>query len=225
MCFSAQASFAAGVVISSVGVATINKVKKPTSKLFAIIPLLFGIQQIAEGFLWVSLPVKWSIDLQQFCAYIFIIIALVAWPTIIPLSTWMMEEDAKKRKIIRLFLGLGVVLSAYYGSCLALIGVQPEISCYHIVYKGEFPPALVLPVFFIYVLVTITPLFISSVRKMKFMGMIMFVSVAVSAIFFKLYLTSVWCFFAAVLSGIVYFIIAENEKEFAGEELHDIKMA
>jgi hypothetical protein len=225
MCFSAQASFAAGVVISTIGVATLNKVSKPSHKLFASIPLLFGIQQIAEGFLWVTIPGKASLDIQQFCAYIFIIIALVVWPTMIPMSTWMMEENPKKKKIIKFFLGLGVVLSVYYASCLALIGVQPEISCYHIVYKGEFPLSLALPAFFVYVVVTITPLFVSSIRRMKFMGAIMFFSVAVSAMFFKLYLTSVWCFFAAVLSGIVYYIVAEYEKEYAADELHGMRMA
>jgi hypothetical protein len=49
MCFSAGASFAGAVVISAVGVATVRKAKKPTQRLFAGIPLLFGFQQFAEG--------------------------------------------------------------------------------------------------------------------------------------------------------------------------------
>jgi len=225
MCFSAQASFATGVIISSIGVATLNKAHKPSHRFFASIPLLFGIQQIAEGFLWVTIPARGSLDIQQFCGYLFIIIALVVWPSLIPFSLWSMEDNPRRKKLMKMFLGLGMVLSLYYASCLAIIGVQPEVSCYHIVYKGDFPAQLVLPAFFVYVLVTIIPLFLSTMKRMKLMGTLMFISVAVSAMFFKVYLTSVWCFFAAAISCVVYYVLREYEKEYALEEVHEMRMA
>jgi len=40
MCFSAGASFTAGAVISAIGVATVIKVRKPSQKLFAVIPFI-----------------------------------------------------------------------------------------------------------------------------------------------------------------------------------------
>ena len=55
MCFSAGASFTAGVVLSAVGVANHRKAKKPSQRLLALIPFLFGLQQVAEGVLWVTL--------------------------------------------------------------------------------------------------------------------------------------------------------------------------
>ena len=56
MCFSPEASFAGGIIISAIGVATVRKVHNPTQIVFASIPLFFGIQQIAEGFVWITLP-------------------------------------------------------------------------------------------------------------------------------------------------------------------------
>jgi hypothetical protein len=49
MCFSAVASFAGGVIISAIGVATVMKVHKPSQIVFASIPLFFGFQQFVEA--------------------------------------------------------------------------------------------------------------------------------------------------------------------------------
>ena len=99
MCFSAGASFAGGAVISAVGVITQRKVKKPEQRLFAVIPLLFGLQQFAEGVLWVTLRSGGGDLLQSAAMYIFLITALVIWPVMIPLSLWFMEEVKKRKKI------------------------------------------------------------------------------------------------------------------------------
>ena len=54
MCFSATASFVAGTTLSTIGVATITKVKQRSELPFALIPLLFGIQQFIEGIIWLT---------------------------------------------------------------------------------------------------------------------------------------------------------------------------
>ena len=54
MCFSATASFIAGVSLSVFGVATVKKAKRKAEIPFAMIPLFFGVQQIIEGMLWLS---------------------------------------------------------------------------------------------------------------------------------------------------------------------------
>ena len=52
MCFSANASFGAGVFLTSIGVIATKNISNKKQILFASIPILFGIQQITEGFLW-----------------------------------------------------------------------------------------------------------------------------------------------------------------------------
>jgi uncharacterized membrane protein len=42
----------------------------------------------------------------------------------------------------------------------------------------------------------------------------MFLSCLVTAIFFRQYLTSVWCFFAALISGVIYWILRDSKREF-----------
>jgi len=71
-----------------------------------------------------------------------------------------------------------------------------------------------MPAFIIYLIVTITPLFISSIKRTHIMGVLMFLSCLVTAIFFTQYLTSVWCFFAALISGVIFWILKDSKSSF-----------
>lgn len=223
MCFSAEASFAGGIIISAIGVATVTKVHKSSQLVFASIPLFFGIQQITEGVLWLTLPNPDYLSIQKFSTYLFLIMAEVLWPMMIPLSVLFMEENPKKKIIMRLFLILGACLSAYYATCIILFNVNPEIMGFHIQYHTNFPKSLALIAFAIYLTVTITPLIISSVKKTHLLGILMFLSCAVTAFFFTQYLTSVWCFFAAIISVVIFWILRDSKREFNFDKLVELK--
>lgn len=214
MCFSAGASFTGGVVLSAIGVVTVRRIQEPSQKLFAGIPLFFAFQQFAEGIIWVTLQSGAYENLQRFATFVFLITALVLWPTIIPLAVFQMEKVKKKKTIITWFLFPGILLSVYYTFCLLSFNVSPRIDEFHIRYVSDFPKTLGYVGFGIYALVTITPLFISSIRRMPLFGILVFLSCLVTGIFYKEYLTSVWCFFASVISCIVYLIIRESQEEF-----------
>ncbi len=98
MCFSAAASLTGGVVISAIGVFTVREVHKPSQIVFASIPLFFGLQQITEGLLWVALPNPDLKILQHICTYIFLIMAEVLWPMLIPFSVLLMEKNKKRKE-------------------------------------------------------------------------------------------------------------------------------
>jgi len=223
MCFSAEASFVGGILISGVGIATIRKIHKPSQIVFASIPLFFGIQQIAEGTLWLSLQNPEYLYLKQYATYIFLIMADVLWPMMIPFSILFMEENKKKRKILFILLSLGIVLSMYYAFCLVSFNVNPQITNYHIQYNSDFPKSVALVTFFFYLIVTIIPLFVSSIKRIHLMGILMFLSCLVTAIFFTQYLTSVWCFFAAIISGVIYWILRDSKIEFNFDRLALLK--
>lgn len=212
MCFSAGASFTAGVVLSAVGVATIASVRKPSQRLFSLIPLIFGIQQLAEGCVWYSLQNPGHETIQKLGVWIFMIAADVLWPTIIPLSIHMMEESPGRKKLLKIFLPAGVLLSLYYATCLVIFNVNPEIINCHINYGRSFIPALMAPAFLLYIIVTVPPFFISSISGMKWLGLAMFVSVVITVILYVRNITSVWCFFAAALSILIYLILERQNK-------------
>lgn len=211
MCFSAAVSFTGGVVISAVGVATVRKVRKPAQRLFAVIPLLFGFQQFTEGVLWVTLRSGGHDWLQNAATYIFLITALVILPVMIPLSMWFMEEVKKRKKILVILMVTGGMVSLFYAFSLISYNVTPQIKGFHIQYTHEFPLPLADIASLFYGASTVAPLFVSSVRRMRLAGILIAASWIVTAIFFVGYMISVWCFFAAFISVLIYWVLSESQ--------------
>jgi hypothetical protein len=213
MCFSAQASFTSSVVLTAIGVASLTKVKKPAQVLFGVIPLIFGIQQAAEGVLWVTLKSGLHTGWQSAGMYLFLITALIIWPTMIPLSTWMLEKDKKRRKFLAVLVVIGGIVSLFYVYGLIFHSAAARIESFHIVYNVDLPGTLIKYVFMLYLVATIVPLFVSTVKRMWLFGVLIGVSCIVTGVFFAEYLTSVWCFFAAVISIAIYWVLREMNKQ------------
>lgn len=224
MCFSAGASFVGGVIISGIGIFTLREIHKPSQLVFACIPIFFGVQQIVEGCLWLTLPVVDSINIQKIATYCYLIMAQVLWPALIPVSVLLMEEDKKRKRILLILLGLGLSLSLYYAFCLLFFHVTPQITGYHILYNTDFPDFFAIAAFIVYLIVTITPLFVSGIKRTHTLGILMFLSCLITAIFFTQYLISVWCFFAALISGVIYWILSDSKKAFILKKLSLIKI-
>ena len=55
MCFSPQADFTAGAVLTVVGVETLRHVRVRRELIVGALPLLFGLHQLVEGFVWLGL--------------------------------------------------------------------------------------------------------------------------------------------------------------------------
>jgi len=203
MCFSAVASFSSAAVISGVGVATVRKARRPKQKLFASIPLIFGFQQFAEGALWITLRSGSYDQLQNAAAYGFLTAALVVWPVLIPLSMYFMEEVRKRKYILAVLIVAGIIISASNAFSLLFYDVTAQIQGFHINYRVDFPSALGI-FSLLYIPSTVFPLFVSSVRRMWILGVMITMALAISVIFFYGYVISVWCFFAALISVMIY---------------------
>ena len=219
MCFSAEASFAGGIIISAIGIATVTKIHKSSQLVFASIPLFFGVQQFTEGVLWLTISNPDYLIIQKVSTYLFLIMAEVLWPMMIPLSVLLMEENQKKKRILQVLLILGASISVYYATFLVIYNINPEIMGYHIHYHTTAPQTFAVLTFTIYLAVTIAPLFISSIKKTHLLGILMFLSCAVTVVFFRQYLTSVWCFFAALMSGVIFWILRDSKRKFNLDKL------
>lgn len=55
MCFSPQADFSAGAALAGLGVDTLRRVPTRRELIIGPLPLLFGIHQLVEGFVWLAL--------------------------------------------------------------------------------------------------------------------------------------------------------------------------
>jgi hypothetical protein len=210
MCFSSSASFGAGVFLTSIGVIVIKKVGYNKQILFAVIPILFGIQQITEGYLWISLTSPRNYWLQQFTTYIFLIIAQIIWPIIIPLSIYLKDKNKQFHKIKLLLILTGIIVSGYLTYCLATFKVEAQIAGMHILYNENFPPQLYYLSGLLYIIATATMPLLSDNKLMRYLGITIIVSYFFTKIFYSGYEISVWCFFASIISVLILIIILKE---------------
>lgn len=209
MCFSAAASFVGGTVLTSIGIATTFRNQSPARRLFAAIPLVFGAQQISEGIVWHTLQNPGNDRLLAYATTFFLFTALIAWPVMVPLAIYRMEEHDKRKEPLRLLAMTGMVVAALHAYALATCPASARISGFHIQYGLPMPTSILYAASLGYIMATILPMFIASVRRIHHFGFVILISYVATFYFYREYLTSVWCFFAALSSVIIWFIIRE----------------
>lgn len=222
MCFSAGASFGASAVLSIIGTAAIMKARTIPQGLFAGIPLIFSIQQLAEGMLWLSLKDPQLTSWQPFFTDVYLLFGLVVWPVWIPFTIRLLEKDPRRKKILLLFLITGSLAAVAASYAMIFYSVNVIRADHHLHYEIGLLPATkeFIKLFTLfYLAATIMTSFISSVKRTKWLGIVFLFSYCVTVIFYGDTVVSIWCYFASLLSIIVFWIIsglpepgAENDK-------------
>jgi len=216
MCFSEAASFTAAAVLTLQGLAAVRLVRqyKPFL-LIACIPLFFAIQQFSEGLIWHYFNQGFAIDgFAMIAAYIFLTLAYLVWPIVIPLSLYLSESNIFRKRLLGLFI-LGAVVWGLY-----LLSLTPELTLSvtnsenGILYAvNYFSVSSSLLLKWIYLGLVIIPIFISSLRYIWFFGLVTLLSALITYYLYETTFTSVWCFFGALLSLIIYKILKINLAE------------
>jgi hypothetical protein len=208
MCFSATASFSAAAVIGSIGIVTLSSAAaKPNHRILALaaFPALFAIQQMVEGLLWLDLAAPEPGTLRGVLVHAFQGYAEVFWPVYAPLAALLIEPERRHKILISVCLVIGVALSAYL--LVAMIGhpYQASVGEGHIVYRNDFhyPTGIEVP----YVVATTLSLLLSSERDVQRLALVILIGFAVAYVSFHHAYISVWCFFAAIASAMVYLYV------------------
>jgi hypothetical protein len=219
MCFSATASFSAAAVIGGVGIATLNSAaakSNPRILALAAFPVLFALQQVVEGLLWLDLDSPEPGALRGVLVDGFQGYAEVFWPVYAPLAVLLIERQRWHRILVSVCLVVGVALSAYL--LLAMIGhpYQASVGEGHIVYHNDFqyPTGIEVP----YLLATTFSLLLSSHRRVQGLGLVIVFGFAVAYVSFHHSYISVWCFFAAIASVLVYLYVRTASDRLALQE-------
>lgn len=201
MCFSAPASFIAGTALTAIGFAALRKTEARSEIPFAMIPLLFGIQQLTEGVIWLTFSYDTPI-LKQTMTYVYSGFSHVLWPIYVPLAMGLMEAVQWRRKVFLVFGIVGVTVGLYLLYYIVATPMIAEVVGSHIVYNS--PHFYLIPVMIFYLAATCVSCFFSSHGFVKLFGTLMLLSFVASYLVHVMALVSIWCFFAAVLSVLVY---------------------
>lgn len=208
MCFSATASFTAGVALSATGVVVIKKARTKRQLPFAFIPLLFGLQQIIEGFVWLSFSSKFQF-LNLFTTYAYVFFAYILWPALVPLSVRLLETNPIRRKIIGLLQFLGTAVALYFVYYIIQNPIVSQIVCNSISYTS--PSQYGFLIVATYVLAICGSCMVSSHRIINLLGALAGISFAFAYYFYTASYASVWCFFSAILSVCIYWYFRKND--------------
>ena len=200
MCFSATASFTAGAALLGIGAVTISRARGRAELPFALIPALFGVQQLIEGALWLTFPDK-APHANSVLTYAYSFFSHVLWPVYVPIAVLLLEPEAWRRKLLAGIALAGAAVGLYLLYFLVTEPITSEVVGRHISYVS--PHFYVVPVMTLYVLATCVSSLASSCNTIRWFGVATFVALLAAYAFYAFWFISVWCFFAAVLSMIV----------------------
>lgn len=206
MCFSASASFTASGILGVIGVLSLYEIrnKQKTALPCIFIPLFFSLQQGMEGITWLTHNQPDLVWLQQIASYGFLIIAIAVWPIWFPYSAYLLEKQTERKKWIFSIGILGCLTAIVEMYFFMDIGAGMNVHSNHISYVFFSSVNGVIPFNLLYCLAVIGPWFISKVKGMKPVGVGIGLGLIVSQIFYTFAMGSVWCFFAALSSMLIY---------------------
>lgn len=201
MCFSASASFVAGTTLCAVGVATLKRTEARTEIPFAMIPLLFGVQQLTEGVVWLTFSHDAPL-LKQTMTYLYSAFSHVLWPIYVPFAMGILEAVRWRKRAIFAFEVAGVTVGLYLLYYMVTLPMVAEVVGRHIVYLS--PHFYLIPVMMLYLAATCVSCFFSSHGFVRLFGVLVLLSFIAAYVVHFMALVSIWCFFAAILSLLIY---------------------
>jgi hypothetical protein len=201
MCFSAEASFIAGTALLMVGVATVRRARARSELPYAWIPALFGIQQLLEGALWLTFP-DHAPQLNSILTHAYSFFSHVLWPVYVPLAALALETVPWRRRVLVAISMAGSAVGLYLLVTLFTLPIVATVTGGHIAY--ESPHFYALATMSLYLVGTCASLMFSSHARVVAFGVAAFVSAAAAYAAYATWFISVWCFFAGVLSVIVF---------------------
>ena len=202
MCFSASASFVAGAALCVAGVATIRMTARRAEIAFAMIPLLFGIQQLVEGMIWLSFENESPLRNAPL-TFIYSLFSHVLWPIFIPFAVGLLESVPWRKRAVAACQIAGTVVGLYLLYNIVQFPVTSRVLGKHIAYDS--PHFYLIEVMLLYLTATCASSLFSSHRVIQVFGALSLATFLAAYAIHVATFFSVWCFFAAILSFIVYF--------------------
>lgn len=207
MCFSATASFTAGAFLLGAGAMTLRMARRPSERLFAAIPLLFAIQQLTEGVVWLSFGWEMPV-LTTVMAQLYSFFSHVLWPVVVPLAAWLLEPRGPRRRVLAAVLAVGMAVGGYLLVGMFTDPIVARPIGQHIEYDA--PHFYAAAVMTLYLSATTLGMLLSSHRTLKVFGALVLAASFVAYVAYARWFISVWCFFSAVLSVVVYLHVAAS---------------
>lgn len=200
MCFSVEADLTVGAVLLPVAVASLREVRCRRELLFALLPALFSAHQFVEAFVWLGVDGRVSAQVQSIAATAYLVFALPLLVVIMPLAVLGLEPRGARLRVAP-FLALGVVVGSYLAYALLTAPVVVVEHEHALGYTTGVRNGGVWAV--LYVVAVVGPALLSGYRSIVMFGVLNLIGLVLVAALFVNAFDSVWCVYAALLSGLV----------------------
>ena len=201
MCFSATASFSAGALLLGIGTLTLRLARTPRERPFAAIPMLFALQQLTEGVIWLTFRYDAPL-VNTVMTHVYSFFSHVLWPIYVPIAVLLIEPPGRRRTALAGFVVAGMAVGLYLLYILAAYPVVSRPTGQHIEYVSpHFFGAVSMT---LYLASTSVSLALSTHRTVKLFGTLALLTFAAAYYFYAIWFISVWCLFAALMSAVIY---------------------
>jgi len=193
-------------VLTTVGVLTIGKTRSKSEIPFAAIPLIFGVQQAVEGMIWLY-PVGPSV-VHSCMTTDFSFISHVFWPVFIPVAVLLIEKVQWRRRALEVFMCVGFVMGLWLLYLFMTVPMHAVILNHSINYVSSHSYSIAEQ--YLYLVAACLCCLFSSHRYVNLFGLLVFFSAVLTSVFWSVTFVSVWCFFSAIVSAVIYLQFADR---------------
>jgi len=204
MCFSTTASFTSAALLLVVGGVASRHVRVRAEWPYALLPALFGLQQLLEGLIWIALGDGGSGCIGQSLTALtqaYSVFSQVIWPIYVPVAVWLLEPHPRRRKVFMGISAAGALVSLFLLQAMIKNPVTARLQENHIAYA--FTHVHIVSATLLYLLGTCVAPLLSSHGSVRLFGVAAASSAVLAYIAYSTWFISVWCFFAGVLSCVV----------------------
>jgi len=197
VCFSPEGDLVGGIVVTAIGIDACRHLRGRNDHIaLAALPLLLGLHQIDEAFVWWSLQGHVPQGLGRVTMWIYLVVAFVVLPVVVPLIIMLLEPTARRKLRIAPFLALGTVVATVL--LLTMLRNHPSVrlGTYHLAYSIGLQHGILI--IGLYLVATCGSLLASGFRHIVIFGVANLVAVAILARLSADGFASLWCFYAAV---------------------------
>lgn len=210
--FFVFANFTLAGTLLIIGILTLKKVSQANEIVFASLPLLFGLHQLTQAFVWLGLYHLISPQASHVATTIFVFYAQAALPLLVPLAIWLLEPAGVRKHLIGALLLVGGLLAAYVTWGLSAQPTSVFIKDGTLVYAN--PTTSHLWVALAYILTTCGALILSQSVTIQIFGWLNLLGLLMVYLIAQYSFTALWCLYAALVSCILYLHFIERRIAF-----------
>ena len=164
-------------------------------------PLLLGVHQLIEDFVWWGLQGHVPHEVGRVALWAYLAIAFVVLPVFVPLAVLMLEPTVRRRWRMAPFVALGVVVSTVLLVAMLRGPVSAALHPWHLSYSVELRHGGI--VVGLYVVAICGALLFSGYRHIAVFGVGNLAAVVALALLTVDGFASLWCVYAAISAGAI----------------------